>query len=176
MRVLVWPWWVRLLHWVLAVAIIAALVTHHGGRLHEIGGYVALAAALARSALGFIGPAESRFSAFVHGPAITLGHARALLKGVPERRLGHTPLGGWMIVTLLTFAVAGGVSGAIYVTDRFWGEAWMIGLHAATTWVFAGLVPLHVAGVLHASWIHRENLVHAMIDGRKEANTRNDVQ
>ena len=168
-RILIWPLWVRVLHWTLAVSIIVALFTHHGGRVHEAAGYIALGVALIRCTAGFVGPRDARFSAFVRGPGATLGHARALVNGTAQRNLGHTPLGGWMIVTLLSFAVAGGASGALYVTERFWGEAWLIGLHSATTWVFAALVPLHVAGVFHASWLHRENLVRAMIDGKKRA-------
>ena len=73
-----------------------------------------------------------------------------------------------MIVALLAFAVVGSGAGALYVTDRFWGEAWMIRLHAVSTWAFVALIPLHVAGVVHASFKHRENLVRAMIDGRKD--------
>ena len=51
--------------------------------------------------------------------------------------------------------------------DRFRGEAWVIGLHAVTAWAFAVLVPLRVAGVVHASRRHGENLVAAMWHGRK---------
>ena len=164
---LVWPLWLRLAHWSLAAAIVVALITYRGGRVHEASGYVALAVAALRITLGFLGPADARFSAFVRGPRVTFAYARRLLDSTAERHLNHTPLGGWMIVVLLTFALIGAGSGALYVTDRFWGEAWLIGLHSMCTWIFVGLVPLHVAGVIHASVIHRENLVRAMIDGRK---------
>src|SRR5258706_1481050 len=169
MRVLIWPWWVRVLHWTLAGSIVVALLTRHGGRVHEIAGYIVLAVALARCLLGFTGPRDVRFSAFVRGPAVTLDYARTLLRGIATRSLGHNPLGAWMIVALLIFSIAGGASGALYVTDRFWGESWLIGVHSATTWVFIALVPLHVAGVLHASWFHGENLTRAMIDGKKKS-------
>ena len=65
--VLVWPAWQRLLHWALATAVIVALVTHEGGKVHEASGYAALALALARIALGI----EIRLDIHHGGPRLT---------------------------------------------------------------------------------------------------------
>lgn len=167
--VLVWPAWQRLLHWLLAASVIVALVTFQGGIAHEIAGYAALAATALRIVLGLAGPREARFSAFVRGPTQTLRYARDLLRGRTARHLNHTPLGAWMIVALLFLGLIGAAAGALYVTDRFWGESWVIRLHAVAAWPLVALVPLHVLGVLHASRAHRENLVRAMIDGKKRS-------
>jgi cytochrome b len=37
------------------------------------------------------------------------------------------------------------------------------------------LIPLHVGGVIHAARVHRENLVAAMLHGRKPAAAGDDV-
>lgn len=164
----VWPRWQRALHGLLALSVLVALFTHEGGRTHEFAGYVAMGAALLRVAMGLAGPRAARFAGFVRSPATTWAYARRVWRGAAERHLYHNPLGGWMVLALLTMAAVGGASGALYVTDAFWGEAWVIGLHAALAWPLAGLVPLHVAGVLHASRAQRENLFAAMVHGRKE--------
>jgi cytochrome b len=167
--VVVWPAWQRVLHWLLAAAVVIALATWRGGPVHEIAGYVALAAAGLRIALGFAGPGPVRFAAFVRGPRATLDHAAALVHGTAARHLNHNPLGAWMIVALLALAAIGAAAGALYVTDRFWGESWVIRLHGIACWPLVALVPLHVLGVVHASVTHRENLLRAMLDGKKRA-------
>ena len=45
--VLLWPRWQRLLHALMAAAVLCALVTHEGGRLHEVAGYAVLLTAVA---------------------------------------------------------------------------------------------------------------------------------
>jgi len=167
--VVVWPAWQRVLHWLLAAAVITALITFRGGVLHEAAGYAALVVAVLRIVLGFAGPRDARFGAFVRGPRATLAHAGALFRGRATRHVHHTPLGGWMIVTLLALSAVGGGAGALYVTDRFWGVDWVIALHGYACWPLVALVPLHVAGVVHASVTQRENLVRAMLDGKKRA-------
>jgi cytochrome b len=42
-------------------------------------------------------------------------------------------------------------------------------LHKGLVYATLGLIALHVAGVLVSSFAHRENLVKAMITGRKRA-------
>ena len=165
--ILIWPWGQRLLHWFLAACVIAATWTHEGGAVHEAAGYGALAAALARIALGLCGPDPARFAAFVRGWRTTWHYAKAVWRHDEHRYVNHNPLGAWMTATLLTLAALGALSGWLYTTERYWGEAWVINLHAALSWPFVLLVPLHLAGVVHASLRHRENLVTAMLHGYK---------
>jgi len=158
----VWPKWQRLLHAGLALTTVAALVTYQGGRLHEWAGYAALALVLLRLALGFAGPTPARFTAFVRAPMVTWDYARAVWKGREARYLSHNPLGAWMVVVVLSLGAGAAATGALFVTDRFWGEAWLIAAHALLAWPLGLLIPLHIAGVIHASRRHRENLVGAM--------------
>ncbi len=163
----VWPVWQRALHWSLAASVLTALVVHEGGPVHETAGWAALGLALLRVGLGLFGPTAARFSAFVRGPRETLAYARDLRAGRAPRLLNHNPLGALMVVVLLAGVSVAGLSGWLYVTDRFWGEAWAILLHALCAWPLAGLAVLHMGGVWHASRSHHENLVGAMWHGRK---------
>jgi cytochrome b len=149
---------------------------YQGGRWHEGLGYVALGLATWRVAPG-LSPCTSplRFAGFVRSPAVLRDYLRLLLIHREPRYLGHNPLGGWMVVALLACAVLAGLSGALYATDRFWGDSSLYALHQAAGWSFALLVPLHVGGVIFTSLRQRENLVHAMLTGRKRAAAPNDV-
>lgn len=165
--VLIWPAWQRLLHAVLALAVLTALATHEGGPVHEVAGYVAGVAALLRIGLGFVGPAVARFDGFVRGPSEVGAYLGRLRAGLAERHLNHNPAGGWMVVLLLATATLAAGTGALFVTDRFWGVAWVIAAHTLLAWPLAGLVPLHLAGVALSSRLHHENLAAAMVHGRK---------
>lgn len=162
-----WPLWQRLLHGALGLTVLACLVTHEGGRWHEISGYAALGLAMLRLGVGLWGPVAARFASFVQGPRATWAYARQVRHRCAARHLNHNPLGAWMVLALLLLTALAGTSGALYVTDRFWGEAWVIVTHASTAWPLAGLVPLHLLGVWHASRAHHENLAAAMWHGRK---------
>ena len=61
------------------------------------------------------------------------------------------------------------VTGYMMTTDAFWGAKWVEDVHEALANLTVGLIVLHVLGVLVASFEHRENLVKAMITGRKRA-------
>lgn len=165
--ILVWPAWQRALHWALAASVISALVTHHGGLVHEISGYTALALGILRIVLGLIGPQAARFRSFVRGVRATLDYAGATLRGHASRHLNHNPLGAWMVLCLLFAAAIAGASGALYVTDRFWGVSWVISLHQIFGWSLLALALLHVAGVFVTSKHDRDNLVAAMVHGHK---------
>ena len=165
----VWDPLVRLFHWSLVAAFATAFVSEEGERLHEVAGYVVLGLIAFRLVWGLIGPAHARFKDFVPSPARLWAYLRSLVRGRPERYLGHNPAGAVMILCLLgTVFIAAG-SGWLMTTDRFWGTKWVEELHEVSAWLALALVGVHVAGVLVSSLLHRENLVRAMITGRKPA-------
>lgn len=167
---------VRVAHLCFIVGVIAAWFTRHArGAWHEWIGYAVMVALVLRLLWGFSGPDSARFTRFVRGPVVTTRYAMNVLNGNAARHLGHNPLGAWMIVALLlTLAVIVG-SGYMFTTDRWFGYGWVIRTHEISTWILFVLVPIHVAGVLHASWKHRENLIASMLHGRKRSATSDDV-
>jgi cytochrome b len=169
----VWDALVRTAHWTLVACVLAAWFTRES--LHEWLGYAALAVVVLRIAWGFAGPRYARFKQFVRAPAPTLSYARALAAGRAPRYLGHNPLGAWMIVALLATAGLTGASGWLSVTDRYWGIAWVQDTHEALADALAVLAIVHVAGIAYMSLRHRENLVAAMVTGRKRAPRPGDV-
>lgn len=166
----------RVLHIGFIAGVASAWFTRHRpGPWHEWIGYIVLAALAPRLLWGFVGPPAARFSGFVRGPATTLGYARDVARGCAPRYVGHNPLGAWMIVALLTLLAIIGASGWLSTTDRYWGIAWVMNLHLYSTWALLALLPLHIAGAVHASRKHRENLVASMLHGRKRPASGDDV-
>lgn len=136
---------------------------------------MALIVALWRTVRGVVGPWQERFDGFVRPPRAVLAYLRAVLAQREQRHLNHNPLGGWMVLVLLACALLAGASGALYDTDLLWGDPALYRVHQWSGWAFAGLVPLHLAGVLFTSWRQRENLIGAMVTGRKRAPGPDDV-
>ena len=176
-EVTIWDPLVRLAHWALVAAFTVAYLSaeEEGGTpdfLHVWGGYVVGAIVVLRVVWGFVGPRHARFSDFVYPPLQAVKYFRDLLYGRGRRYLGHSPAGGAMVVTLLVFLAATVTTGLITYGEQsrgplaHWGRP--IGeLHGLLANVTLGLVVLHIFGVAVASVVHRENLVFAMITGRK---------
>lgn len=176
----VWDPLLRIAHWTLVAAVLAAWITAElkldaAKRAHEWVGYAALAVIALRLVWGWIGPRYARFRQFVRSPSATLSYARALIAHTEPRYIGHNPLGGWAVLALLALTAAAGLSGWLSVTDRFWGVEWMQEVHEALANTLYAFVGLHLCGVVFTSWRHRENLALAMLTGRKRAPLSHDV-
>lgn len=169
----VWDLLVRTGHWTLVVCTIGAWLVH--GKWHEWLGYCVFVVVVVRVAWGFTGSRYARFSQFLRTPSATLNYGRQVIAGHEPRHIGHNPLGGWMIATLLATLTGICFTGWLYTTDKFWGVAWVENLHEGLTNLLIALVTLHVAGVFFSSWRHTENLVAAMIHGRKRAAGPKDI-
>jgi len=171
-RVRVWGLLLRIFHWGLVSGVAVAWVTDHGPPwLHDGADYAALALVCLRVALGFFGAPAERFARFVVGWRATLGYVREMQAGREPRFFGHNPLGGWMTVALLAVVFATGATGWLYTTNAFWGVAWVEDLHGALADFLIILIFVHVAGVAFTSYRDGENLVAAMVHGRKPRTT-----
>jgi len=172
----IWDPYLRVVHWLLAAAVLLAWATGEGwGLWHEWLGYAALALTAARLPWGWLGPRHARFADFLHPPRHTLAYARSFLAATAPRYLGHNPLGGWMIVALLAAVAATSATGWLFTTETYWGIEWVEKLHKWCANVLLALATLHVAGVATACFRHRENLVAAMIHGRKRTPGLSDI-
>ena len=172
----VWDPLVRVLHWTLVAGVVAAWLTSEAGRSwHEPAGYVVLAVLLLRLIWGFMGSPYARFVQFVRAPRTVWAYGCAVLRNRAPRYLGHNPLGGWMILALITALFATGISGYLMTTTTFFGEEWVEEFHELAAESVLVLAGLHIAGVVLSSWQHRENLVRAMFTGRKAAPQAGDI-
>ena len=78
---------------------------------------------------------------------------------------GHNPAGVVAIALLLLLGIASGASGWV-VYEEIGGD-WLEELHKFTSNAMLAVVFVHIAGVLITSYLHGENLIVAMITGRK---------
>jgi cytochrome b len=193
----VWDPLVRLFHWTLFISFCAAWFTE--GELfeglqdrlsgewlqlvHIWAGYTIAGLLVFRVLWGFVGPRYARFSDFVYSPRVVLAYVRDVLTLRARRTLGHNPAGGAMIVALLLGLTATIVTGlALYGADKGLGPlAAMLAessdaaidtikeAHELATNFTLLLVAGHLLGVVWETLLHRENLVRAMITGRKRA-------
>lgn len=171
----VWDPFVRLFHWGLVLSFaVAWLSSRSWEQLHDWAGYAAAALVLSRAAWGVIGTRYSRFSHFVRSPRVVLDYLAAIARGDEARHIGHNPAGGAMVVALMLTMVCTAFTGWLLTTDAFWGVTWMQHLHNLLAHGILALVCLHIAGVLLASFRHRENLIAAMISGQKRASKIDD--
>ncbi len=180
-RVFVWDSFVRVFHWTLVVAFTVAYLTEDPLTVHVWAGYVVGLLVVARIIWGFIGSPHARFADFVYAPGTALRYVRDLLmfRG-GERHLGHSPGGGYMVILLLVFLAATVATGlVVYGGDQQAGplagmfskstgeavEEW----HEAFANITLGLIVVHIAAVLLASFSYRENLIRAMLTGYKRS-------
>jgi cytochrome b len=170
LMVRVWDPFVRTFHWSLVGLFILAFVTGDETEwLHLAAGYAIAVLILLRIIWGFVGPQHARFSDFVRTPREVTGYVRSAIRLRAPRYLGHNPAGGAMIIALLAMLIGISATGFMMTTDAFWGAQWVEDLHEWLVYVMLGLIALHVAGVVFTSIEHGENLVKAMITGRKRA-------
>lgn len=167
-RILVWDAPVRVFHWLMVLCFAGAYLTSESERwrlVHVSLGYTMAALVGFRLVWGLVGTRHARFANFVRGPLAVARYLGSLLRGQPEHHVGHNPAGAWAIVALL--ALAAGVTATGWAHYNELGGDWLAEAHELAANAMLLTVGVHVAGVVLSSWLHRENLVRAMLTGRK---------
>lgn len=165
----VWDPMVRLFHWSLAACIFGAFLVEEGDLAHRLLGYTALGLIALRVLWGLVGSGHARFGDWVCGPRAVATYLRARLAGRSRRRLGHNPAAAVMILLLMAGVAAVGMTGWMQTWDAFWGAEWLEELHEALAYGLLVFIGVHVLAAIIESLHYRENLIAAMIHGRKRA-------
>ncbi|SFN97937.1 Cytochrome b [Bradyrhizobium sp. Ghvi] len=166
--VAVWDLPLRLWHWALAVSVLTAWFTPTvHDNLHRIVGYTVIGLLVFRLLWGFCGGRYSRFRVIGVRLRAAPSYLLNLRRGITGRYIGLNPAGTLMLVALLLSLGISAITGALSVTVPFFGVWWIEDTHAIASDVAIVLVVLHVVGVVLMSMLQRENLIRAMITGRK---------
>ena len=176
----VWDRIVRVIHWTVAVGFFVAYFTEDAVLfLHVWAGYAIGVLVILRLLWAIVGPKHARFGDFIYGPKAVRSYLVELITFRAKRYLGHSPAGGAMAL-VLWLALLGIVwSGLeLYAVEENAGPlatglggaggggVWEV-LHETSANLVLVLVIVHVAAVVLASVVHRENLVRAMVTGLK---------
>jgi len=171
--VAVWDLPLRLWHWALAVSVLTAWFTPTvHDNLHRIVGYTVIGLLVFRLLWGFCGGRYSRFRVIGVRLRAAPSYLLNLRRGITGRYIGLNPAGTLMLVALLLSLGISAITGALSVTVPFFGVWWIEDTHAIASDVAIVLVVLHVVGVVLMSMLQRENLIRAMITGRKRIRHR----
>jgi cytochrome b len=164
----VWDAPLRVLHWLLAAAVLVAWASANiFDTVHEIAGYAALALVALRLVWAVVGKRYARLQDFVRPLGAVWRYLAQAARGQPGRYLGLNPAGAAMAVALLLTVTISTVSGWMQITTRFFGVEWVEQVHTWSSNLVLLLAIVHVAGVLAMSALQRENLILTMITGRK---------
>jgi cytochrome b len=167
-RVAVWDVAVRVLHWLLAGLVLFDLFHDEGDWTHRVVGYAAVVVVAARLIWAAIAPGAAALAGLRPSLRATVGY----LRGRAPRTLDHDPLGVWMVWLLWLLVLLLGLTGWISRLDAFWGDQTLHDLHAWLADALLAAVAVHLVGVAAMGWHWRENLVAAMLTGRKRKPSR----
>jgi cytochrome b len=171
--VAVWDLPLRLWHWALASSVLIAWFTPTVyDHLHRIVGYSVIALLAFRLVWGVCGSRYSRFRMIGVRLRAAPAYLWNLRRGITGRYLGLNPAGTLMLVALLVALAVSAITGALSVTVTFFGVWWIEDTHAWASDAVMVLVVLHVVGVVLMGILQRENLIRAMITGRKRIRHR----
>ncbi len=185
----VWDPLIRIFHWMLvACFMVAYILEDEFINLHLLAGSIVLGLVAFRLIWGIIGTKHARFADFSPSLSSVKEHLHALIRLIPSHHTGHTPAGSIMIYILLTGLLLLTASGvALYGLEEgggplasvMNGAPYKAGIlikdaHAFIADLLTFLILFHIAGVLIESMLQRQNLVMAMITGRKYVAQKED--
>jgi cytochrome b len=175
--ILVWDVPTRIFHWLLVICFAGAWLTAESERLqmiHYAFGYSACALVFFRLLWGVIGTKYARFSQFIKNPKEMVTHIKSLLIGHQDISPGHNPVGGIVMFGLMLIILLIGLSGYLSVKEIF-GD-FMSEMHEVVSNLALGLVAIHIVAAVIMSVLQKENLISAMVTGKKQGLPEQSIQ
>jgi len=170
--VYVWDLPLRIFHWSLAACILVAwLSANVFETLHRVAGYSTIALVVFRVSWGFAGSRHARFNRVLPLLRAVPHYLWKLSRGRAGGYIGLNPAGAAMLVASLALVMISAISGWMQITLRFFGVDWVETLHTWSSYSVLVLAAIHIAGVVYASVLQRQNLPAAMVTGRKQRRT-----
>lgn len=175
--ILIWDIPVRIFHWLLVLNFIIAYLTgdsEYWRLVHITAGYTIIGLVILRIIWGFVGTRYARFNNFVHSPSAAWNYFRSLASKYPQHYLGHNPAGGLAILGMLGLSIITVISGWVLYSlseDNELAEEF----HEIMANATLGLIILHIIGVIVSSSVHQENLVRAMLTGKKNGQPHQEI-
>ncbi|MGB8274320.1 MAG: cytochrome b/b6 domain-containing protein [Alphaproteobacteria bacterium] len=186
-HLLVWDLPTRLFHWTLVALVALAWATGETEgfwfTVHAYAGYGVLVLLVFRLLWGVWGSRHSLFSDFVRSWVTVRAYAARLLAFRAPRSIGHNPLGGWMIILLMTALTVIVATGLFTAGEMEHGQIVagplahyipagaahaMKEIHEVFFNLLLVLVGIHIVGVVTGIVLTRDDLIRAMVTGYKD--------
>jgi len=176
----VWDILIRIFHWSLVIFFSIAYITEDDWmNIHSYAGYTIFFLLIFRLLWGFIGTKYARFSNFIAGPKAAIKYLKEELAGDAQHYLGHNPAGALMIIALIFSLFLTVATGTIIFATEGHGPLATSFFSSLSGKLFEEvheffanftllLVFLHIGGVIFSSLMQEENLVKAMVTGKKQ--------
>jgi cytochrome b len=175
-----WDLPTRIVHWSLVVLLLVSWFSAgENMQVHRWSGYAIVGLLVFRLWWGVAGGSTARFAHFLKGPGATLAYMRTLGARRPSDGPGHNPLGAWSVLAMLAVMLVqvglglfasdldGLESGPLSHLVSFDASRVAAELHETVFRVLQALVALHIVAVgFYWAW-KRQNLVGAMITGKR---------
>ncbi|NRD73103.1 cytochrome b/b6 domain-containing protein [Shewanella sp. VB17] len=187
-KIKVWDLPTRFFHWGMILLLGSLWWTADIGEMdwHQILAYSLMILIIFRLIWGVIGSDTARFSHFIKHPKTVLGYMKLTKEQGVSSSVGHNPLGGYMVIALITFISAQLISG-LFASDEIFTEgplyslvsnevgSLMTWLHKKVFYVMLGLAGIHVLAVIYHG-IKGDKLIIPMITGYKQVPEKTELK
>ena len=185
-QVYVWPFYTRIIHWLIAFSFTLAFIFSLYERLlnlHVAIGIIFGLMLVYRIIWGFIGPQYATFNTF----KLSLSKLKYYFQEKVENRYreipaGHNPASSWYTLIVLGLGSVISITGLLlygiqegngylgFLNNHYYMYAdILLDIHIYSSYTLLAWVFIHISGVLVEQFYHKTNMVFAMITGYKKA-------
>ena len=178
-KVKVWDIPTRLFHWGMLCLLGGLWWTAESGEMewHQLLAYSLMILLAMRLLWGFIGSDTARFSHFVRSPKTVFNYLKQTKQHGISASVGHNPIGGYMVVALISLVSLQLMSG-LFATDEIFTEGplyssvsnetavWLTWLHKKNFDLILILAAIHILAV-GVHMVKGDKIIMAMFSGYK---------